>query len=502
MAYQSLYLKYRPQTFEEVIGQEHVCRTLQNSFAQGKVAHAYLLCGPRGTGKTTTARLIAKALCCEQGPTPHPCGKCDACVGIQNDSLLDVVEIDAASHNKVEDMQELRRVVHYAPSVARCKVYIMDEVQRLRGDAWDVVLKTIEEPPEFVYFVFATTEVHLVRPTILSRCQRFDFHKVPVPQIAERLKYICEQEKIAYEEPALHAIARLADGCVRDAITMLDQIAAYAQGPLTVADVNTVLGTLDEELLFRFADIVARREAAEGFAFINDLAQEGKDFVQVLDGLSGHVRNLILVKLGCRSATALQVDEPTVGRLAEQAEQFSTAQLRQMLEQLSHARNEIRWNSQHRTVLEMAFVAMIAPESEERAGEPELAAAEQPANPPPAQASREWQRVVVELSRDFPAAANILGQTTCQPEGEGRLVIYCRGPFDRSKVQEWLSDARVGPAIERAIEAVYGRKMQVRVREREGEEAPAQAGEAAVLSIFPGSRKLEGDAGETEEQGQ
>ena len=252
MSYQVFARKYRPQTFDNLVGQEHVTRTLKNAVAQNRLAHAYLFVGPRGIGKTSTARILAKALNCVQGPTTTPCGVCDSCKEITGGNSLDVLEIDGASNNGVEQVRELRDNVRYAPAKGRFKIYIIDEVHMLTSQAFNALLKTLEEPPAHVKFIFATTEPQKVLPTILSRCQRFDLHRIPANLIAKHLQYIAGEEKVKLEPAAAHAIAKGADGGLRDAESMLDQLVAFCGDAIAEADVLNVFGFTSEQTVTAF----------------------------------------------------------------------------------------------------------------------------------------------------------------------------------------------------------------------------------------------------------
>ena len=263
MSYQVFARKYRPQTFDDLVGQEHVTRTLKNAVEQNRLAHAYLFVGPRGIGKTSSARILAKALNCIHGPTTSPCGVCDNCKEIAAGNSLDVLEIDGASNNGVEQVRELRDNVRYAPAKARYKIYIIDEVHMLRQQAFNALLKTLEEPPEHVKFIFATTEPQKVLPTILSRCQRFDLHRIPTNLIADHLQFIAKQEKVKLEPAAAHAIARGADGGLRDAESMLDQLVAFCGETIAESDVLNVFGFTSEQTVANFTTRILRGETSE-----------------------------------------------------------------------------------------------------------------------------------------------------------------------------------------------------------------------------------------------
>jgi len=530
MAYQSLYLKYRPQTFDEVIGQDHICRTLRNALSAGKPAHAYLFCGPRGTGKTTTARILAKALSCEKGITPDPCTTCDACRAIRDGSLLDVVEIDAASNTGVDNIRELKEVIGYAPSWGRFRIYIIDEVHMLSTAAWNALLKTLEEPPDHAYFIMATTDPQKVLPTILSRCQRFDFRRVSQPLLVEHLTRIAAQESIPVQEAALWAVARLSEGCVRDSITMFDQIRAYAEGEVTIDAVHAVLGTLDDEVFFRIMDQVAAADAAAVFQLVDGLAHEGKDFAQVIHGLTGHCRNLLLVKSGCTSASALEASEDTVARLRQQAEGYSMDRLVGCLGELSDARESLKWSHQHRLLLEMSLVGMMAPpragcdqttpaaEWPALAPHPVAAAGAPPANvpeampdldddgpspepaparpAPPARATDDWQKVVLQVAKGTPRMGGILNSSVAERVGEDELRVTFGSKFGCDSFSERLRNEEFGPTIHAAVKAVYGQNMRIscqHVPQENGEPAPpetAPSADSLVLDIFGGGVEL------------
>ncbi len=283
MSYQVFARKYRPQTFDDLVGQAHVTRTLKNAVEQNRLAHAYLFVGPRGIGKTSTARILAKALNCVNGPTVTPCGVCDSCKEITGGNSLDVLEIDGASNNGVEQVRELRDNVRYAPSKGHFKIYIIDEVHMLTSAAFNALLKTLEEPPPHVKFIFATTEPQKVLPTILSRCQRFDLHRIPANLIAEHLQFIADKEKITLEPAAAHAIAKGADGGLRDAESMLDQLVAFCGEKIAEPDVLNVFGFTSEQTVADFTDKILRGATAEALELLHDRSGErqGHDEVDV-----------------------------------------------------------------------------------------------------------------------------------------------------------------------------------------------------------------------------
>ncbi len=370
MPYLSLYRKYRPRSFAEIVGQRHVTQTLANAVKADRIAHAYLFCGPRGTGKTSTALVLAMALNCDKGPTPEPCRECDMCRRIIAGSALDVFEFDAASHRSVEDIGEVLGRVSLAPAEARSKVYIIDEVHMLSGTAFNAFLKTLEEPPAHVVFVLATTEPHRVLPTILSRCQRFDFHRVGVRDIEQNLRTIAAAESIEIDEKAITMLAHAADGSVRDSLTLLDQAFAYAEGSITPEVVTEILGGIDFDLLAEFTDVLLQRDVSGALALTERVVGEGKDLRQLVQGLLSHYRNLLLLRVDRRGRDAISLPEEAVQRTAEQATSLSAEEILRSLDLLADADRELRFTGQPRLLVELLSVRICRPAEEPAAAAP------------------------------------------------------------------------------------------------------------------------------------
>ncbi len=366
VAHQSLYRKYRPQTFDDVVGQDHIERTLRNAVADGTVAHAYLFTGPRGTGKTTTARLLAKALDCEKGPTGEPDGTCEDCIEIAEGRHPDVYELDAASRTGVDNVrEEIIGRVNFAPTRGRYKVYIIDEVHMLSTAAFNALLKTLEEPPSHVVFVLATTHPHKVPETIQSRCQRFDFHRIGIDEIVGRLRVICDGEGFDVPDPALALIARHAAGGMRDAITTLEQLASFTGGTIGLADVEGLLGEVDSAALAEIAGLVGCRDIAGCFRWVARFAEEGTDLAEFVRELTGHVRNLYLIAAIGDGEGFIDATVEERGRLASQAAEFGGPdRLARVLDLLGELGSELRWSSDQRLSLEVALVRMARPQGE------------------------------------------------------------------------------------------------------------------------------------------
>jgi len=359
MSYLVLARKYRPQNFDELVGQAHITELLRKSIESGRIAHAFLFCGPRGIGKTSCARILAKTLNCQNGPTLKPCGQCPACLEIAIGNSFDVIEIDGASNRGIDEIRTLRENVKFAPSYGRYKIYIVDEVHMLTSDAFNALLKTLEEPPPHVKFIFATTEVHKVPATILSRCQRFDFKRIQVEIIMANLKSICVKENLKANEEALFAIAKAAQGSMRDALSVLDQLSALSDKGIEASDVYHMLGMVEIEFLFDLTDALIARNCLRAFDTFNQIIERGKDIKQLGKDLTEHFRHLMIVKVGGISLNGM-IDYPSgvKQRLAAQAEKITIAGILKAIELFIEAQETAKVMETLRMPLELAFAKL------------------------------------------------------------------------------------------------------------------------------------------------
>ena len=367
MGYQALYRRYRPARFDDFVGQEAVIKTLRSQVMSGRIAHAYLFCGTRGTGKTSTAKVFARAVNCENPDRGEPCGQCPTCRALGAESSLDILEIDAASNNGVDEIRDLREKVKYPPQNGRYRVYIIDEVHMLSQGAFNALLKTLEEPPSYVVFILATTEPQKLPATILSRCQRFDFGRIPAHQIIDRLRVALEEGGIKAEEAALARIARAAEGGMRDAWSIMDMCLGYAQEDgegLTEALVLQVLGAADKRFLFEFADKLISADAIGVLTLIDEMMRAGREVQVFVRDVSGHLRNLMLADVCGREHTAqlLEVTQEDALAYVEQAERTSHTRLMRMLDLFLQSETDMKWAAQPRFALEAAALRACEPE--------------------------------------------------------------------------------------------------------------------------------------------
>ena len=359
--HKALYRVYRPKTFEDVVGQEHIVKTLKNQIKNNNIGHAYLFSGTRGTGKTSTAKIFARAVNCLNPINEEPCNECEICVDTLNDNIMDIVEIDAASNNSVDDIRELRESVKYTPSKAKYKVYIIDEVHMLSQGAFNALLKTLEEPPSYVIFILATTEPHKIPATILSRCQRFDFKRVSSKDIADRMSYICEKENIQAEDKALSLIARNSQGALRDALSILDQCMSFGNDKIEYNDVIELLGTVNIDELFQLSQSIIDEDTKKSLQILNEFIIWGKDIRNLINDLIDHFRNLVVCKVSKDLDEIISLPEESIERLKEQSKTININDLIRILNILSETQDSMKSSSNTRILAEVTMMKIAQP---------------------------------------------------------------------------------------------------------------------------------------------
>jgi DNA polymerase-3 subunit gamma/tau len=364
MEYQSLYRKWRPQIFEDVIGQKHITQTLINAISLNRISHAYIFSGPRGVGKTTTARILAKSLNCVKGPTPHPCNKCERCIRITDGYSMDVIEIDGASNRGIDDIRDLRNKVKFAPAEGKYKVYIIDEVHMLTTEAFNALLKTLEEPPSHVIFIFATTNPHKIPSTILSRCQWFNFRRISLVDIVAKLDMIVKDEKLNIDDKTLNIIARSSTGSMRDAESALDQIIAYCGKDITSQGVREVLGIIEEEVFFEFTETIIKDDTLKGIEIINRTSDLGGDASQFIKNLMEYVHNLSIAKVCQKEILNLQgIFTEDRERLLKQSKTIKLEKLFNIVDYLAEVERKMRYTLHPWILLEMLVIKFTAGEN-------------------------------------------------------------------------------------------------------------------------------------------
>jgi len=358
MSYVVLARKWRPMKFEDVASQDHVTTTLKNAIQSDRLASAYLFSGPRGVGKTTTARILAKAINCDEGPTPSPCNECSSCQEITTSRSLDVFEVDGASNRGIDEVRNLRENLKYAPSKGKHKIYIIDEVHMLTTEAFNALLKTLEEPPPRVLFIFATTEFHKVPPTILSRCQRYDFRRITMQEIVRNLESICNKEGIKIAEPALFLLAKKADGSLRDSQSLLDQVISFCGQEINLDDITELLGVIGQDFFFDCTDVIAARDVSAALQLVETIFNHGYDMAEFLNGLAEHFRNFLVINV-TTSGELLEGMDTYLSRYQENAQAFTDTDLLRLVKMATDASYQIKRASNPKIVLEMTLLKMI-----------------------------------------------------------------------------------------------------------------------------------------------
>ncbi len=406
--------KYRPQKFGDVAGQDHVTRTLKNAIELGRVAHAYLFTGPRGVGKTTSARILAKSINCEHPDGVEPCNECALCLSIQNGQLIDVIEIDAASNRGIDDVRALIESVRYPPARGKYKIYIIDEVHMLTKDSFNALLKTLEEPPEYTVFIFATTDVHKVPLTILSRCQRYDFRRIQLDAIRAQLRMIADQEEISIDDKTLLLIARKADGALRDAESYFDQVIAFSGKTVVYETVTQLLNIIDDELLFSVTDAILQKDYKEAFRIADTLYSNGWNYPDFLDRLIEHFRH-VMVLASTGSFSLIETAEDFKPKYAALAKEFSQSDLLRLVTFLSRVQNELKFAPNQRLKIEIALTQLIGFEktltlskliSEQSAGQP-VAAQPRPAARAPQQSVEPVYKAPAPTQKEAPVQPKV-----------------------------------------------------------------------------------------------
>ena len=472
MSYTVFALKWRPKNFDEIVGQNHIVATLKNAIQDNRLAHAYIFAGPRGVGKTSTARILAKALNCKDGPTLNPCQKCPSCLEITNGRSLDCIEIDGASNRGIDEIRVLRENVKFSPTSGKFKVYIIDEVHMLTTEAFNALLKTLEEPPEFVKFIFATTHPHKVAPTILSRCQRFDFRRIPAMEIASQLEKISVAEKIKVEKEVLFAIAKSSDGSMRDAESVLDQLASFTREKISLKDVISVLGLVEQEALFELTEKIIQKDAKGSLGLLNNIIDEGKDIGVFLSNLIEHFRNLMIAKVTKADAKLIDLPQEACERLLKQSEAFSLEEIFTVFNILVNTQEMAKRLDSLRIPLEISLVrlshdkrgSVVLPFVPKKEQEVKPEASQQPTLQPVNAISLEelknaWPKLVDHLSRIKMSVSTYLNEG--EPVSIEKNVLTITFPKNYSLHKETLEKKENKALIEKYISELLNANISI-----------------------------------------
>ena len=494
MAYTALYRKFRPGDFDNVKGQEHIVTTLKNQIKNERTSHAYLFCGTRGTGKTTIAKIFAKAVNCENPQDGSPCGECAMCKSIAEGSSMNVIEMDAASNNSVDNIRQIVEEVTYRPPTGKFRVYIIDEVHMLSTGAFNALLKTLEEPPEYVIFILATTEAHKLPITILSRCQRYDFRRISLETISDRLKELMEKENVSIEEKAVRYIARMGDGSMRDALSLLDQCIAFNFGEvLTYDKVLNVLGAVDTEVFSRLLRAIIDGQVTEALKILEEVIIQGRELTQFVTDMTWYLRNLLLLKTADTNEEIIDLSSDNMARLKEEATMISDEIIMRYIRVLSELSGQLKYASQKRILTEVALIKLMRPQMEENieslndrvriienkleSGDFVVASNSAPvkqaapsANKPAEnivlekalpediqEAVRKWNMIVADSDRVF---AQYLSESYPSVEGEDTLAIVFRQEFSYMRFKEPQRLAELANCISNIV----GKEIKVSVR--------------------------------------
>ncbi|MDD5409295.1 MAG: DNA polymerase III subunit gamma/tau [Candidatus Omnitrophica bacterium] len=519
MAYTVFALKWRPQDFESIVGQDHIVGTLKNAIQKNRLAHAYLFTGPRGVGKTSTARILAKALNCKEGPTVKPCQKCSSCLGINQGNSLDVIEIDGASNRGIDEIRALRENVKFSPTQGKYKVYIIDEVHQITPDGFNALLKTLEEPPEFVKFIFATTHPQKVMPTIISRCQRMDFRRITVIEIISQLEKIIREEKAAVDKEVLFAVAKSSDGSLRDAESILDQLVSFSQGSVSLKDAISVLGMVEQDVLFLLTDKIIQKDPQGALKLFNEIIDDGKDPGVFLVNLIEHFRNLMVSKVSKADTKLVDLPQEVCDRLFKQSQSLSLEEIFSTFNVLVGTQEMAKRLDSQRIPLEISLVRLAynskqagekskipAPKKEEQAASEETVKDVTPKDNVPAQAPQEHKSVSLDQVKNIwssivnSLAGIKMSVSTYLSEGEPTKVqgniLTVAFPKNYSLYKESLEKKENRALIEKAASELCNTELRINfilaAQAKQEQDARSNPFVKSALEMFGGRVVKEG----------